>query len=114
MNDEPLLAMHARAARARLSAAASSLGAALAPARLARRAIRAQPWAAVAIAGTGGLMIGSWLGHRPVARAATAPATARPRRDWMRVLTQASHVVGALAAARAAHAQATAAETADV
>lgn len=114
MNDDLLLAAHERAARARLTAAASNLRAALAPARLARQAIRARPWAAVAVAGTGGLMIGSWLGNRPVTQATPADAAARPRRDWVRVLTQASQVVGALAAAKAAHAQATATEPADV
>ena len=114
MNDDLLLlAERERAARARVSLAAQDLRSALAPSVLTRRAVRARPWAALAVAGAGGAVIGSWLaGSRPApataATAATGP-TAEPKRsagDWLKLLVQVGQVVGTVAAAKNAAAAA--------
>lgn len=115
MNDDILLlAERERAARARVSAAASDLRSALAPSVLTRRAVRARPWAALAVAGAGGAAIGLWLGAagRPSVAPAAVGSTAPPARgrDWLRIVTQIGQVVGTLAAAKGAVAQARTAE----
>lgn len=117
MNDDILLlAERERAARARVAVAARDLRSALAPSVLTKRAVRARPWAALAVAGAGGAAIGLWLAG---SRAAPAPASAaasaapgtppEPKRsasDWLKLLVQVGQVVGTVAAAKNAAAAA--------
>ena len=110
-----LIAERERAARARFTAAARDLRAALAPSPLVRRGIRAKPWAAVAVAGAGGMVFARWLGSRPIASPTRSSSpTTRSSRDWGRLLVQVTQVVSALAAVKAAHAGPTASAPSDV
>ena len=114
MNDDLLLAAHERAARARLAQAARDLRANLAPAVLTRRAIRARPLTALAIGGAGGARVGAWLASTATPGGDETRAPQRRSRTWLRLLTQVSQVVAALAAGKAVHAQAGEPESANV
>jgi len=115
MNDDlDLLAVHERVAKERAWSAARDLRQSLSPSTLTRRAVRRRPWAALAVAAAGGALIGSWFASAPDPSVAMDEAPPRPRRDWLRVVTQISQVVGTFAAARAAHDQGVAADAVHV